>query len=164
MACNQQPKFDLYVTNVQRVNNSLKQTKDNFEKFLNSFLIQHRLDELYGLVTLVKFSKNAHLHTGNTYYVFVRLEKPQFHQAAALALDGALFRGRPITVSLNDAPSDLAQWSGDKEYYHGEKLKYLRQLAVSTENENESTNANLQNKVYDLEKEIQKLELSESFL
>lgn len=163
MSYNQPEDYDLYVTNIQRVNNDFYQTKVKFEKFLNYFLIENRLDELYGIVSTIKFPNRSRDHTGNTYQAFVRLEKPHNHEAAALALDGAPFRGRPITVKLNDIPAELAQWQpGNGEWYHGEKLKYVRNLTARTETEDKSSCEYLQNQVYDLEKQVNSLKLSEA--
>ena len=91
--------YDLYVTNVQKVDDSTR-TSIEFEKFINKSIIKHQLEEFLGLVKLVKIPVKSKNHSGDTYQLFLRLEKSKNHIGAAEILDNLKFFGRPISVKI----------------------------------------------------------------
>ena len=70
--------YDLYVTNVQKVED-IRTTSVEFEKFINRNIIKHQLEEFLGLVKLIKIPAKSKYHTGETYQLFLRLERTNNH-------------------------------------------------------------------------------------
>ena len=70
--------YDLYVTNVQKVED-IRTTSVEFEKFINRSIIKHQLEEFLGLVKLIKIPAKSKYHTGETYQLFLRLERTNNH-------------------------------------------------------------------------------------
>ncbi|CAF1142867.1 unnamed protein product, partial [Brachionus calyciflorus] len=117
---------------------------------------------------------------------FLRLERTNNHIGAAELLDNLKFRGRPISVKINNLPSNKSQWLAANDEYkninlHSEKVKLIRHLAeqanknhpnqeicqlkneIEVKNEQiESLNLNLElanSKIFQLNNRLSKIQL-----
>ncbi|CAF0996337.1 unnamed protein product [Brachionus calyciflorus] len=118
-------------------------TSIEFEKFINKSIIKHQLEEFLGLVKLVKMPVKSKNHSGDTYQLFLRLEKSKNHIGAAEIIDNLKFFGFPISVKINTLPSDESQWMSAYDEYrkvnlYSEKIKLIRTIAEQTNKNNEN--------------------------
>lgn len=162
MAEQLQPIFDLYVTNIKRLND-IQTTRDELEKFLNKFLIEKRFNELFGVVKLIKIPYKARFHSGSTVTAFVRLTKPDQHEGAAIMMENLTFMGKTLRIKVNEVSSQDDLWLKANDKYkniwlHGEKIKYLRALTADVEIFNPNELAKLKNELENSEATVKNLE------